>query len=377
MDIPLFNVAGQYQEIKSEIKRSIDDVLDSGQYIMGKNVQKFEEAVANYLGVKYAIGVASGTDALILSLDALGIGPGDEVITTPFTFFATAECISRLGAKPVFADIDPTTLTVDIDSIENAITPRTKAIIPVHIYGRCADMPKVMELARKHNLFVVEDVCQAMGGDVNGKKLGTWGDAGAFSFFPTKNLGAFGDGGLIATNDDALAEHIRMLRTHGSKEKYHNEIVGYNSRLDEIQAAVLLVKLAYLDKWNDDRRRIAEEYIGFLKELPIQLPQPGVGREHVFHLFTVLTDDRDRLMEFLKSRGIQTGVYYPIPLHLLPVYEELGYKKGSLPISEISCERALSLPMYPGLTEEQISYVAGSIADFFDTRYHNLNGMKA
>jgi len=366
--VPLLDLKEQFLTIKEEVMAVLEQVFESCEFILGPNVSAFEQEIAKYLGVKHAIGVGNGTDALVLILDALGIGPGDEVITTPYTFFATAECVSRLGAKPVFVDINPITLTIDPEKLEQAITSRTKAVIPVHIFGRAVDMPRIMDIASRHDLFVVEDACQSMGGEIEGKKLGTFGNAGAFSFFPTKNLGAYGDGGLVVTDDDELAERVRMLRAHGSKVKYHNELIGYNSRLDEMQAAVLRVKLRHLNEWDSRRREIALEYNKLLKDLPLQLPDPGDKGEHVFHLYTILTDNREELRAYLKSRGVETGVYYPTSLHLQPAYAELGYCKGDFPVSESACERNLSLPMYPDLTDEQIHYVAETLRGFFEER---------
>jgi len=368
VNIPFLDLKAQYQAIREQVLSSIEQVLETCEFILGANVSAFEQEIAEYLGVKHAIGVGNGTDALVLILDALGIGPGDEVITTPYTFFATAECVSRLGAKPVFIDIDPITLTIDPEKLEQAITSRTKAVIPVHIFGRAADMPRIVDIASRHHLFVVEDACQSIGGEIQDKKLGTFGNAGAFSFFPTKNLGAYGDGGLVVTDDDELAECVRMLRAHGSKVKYHNELIGYNSRLDEMQAAVLRVKLRHLNEWNNRRREIAIEYNELLKDLPVQLPDPGEKGEHVFHLYTILADNREELRTYLKSRGVETGVYYPTPLHLQPAYADLGYHRSDFPVSESACERNLSLPIYPELTDEQIHYVAQAVRGFFEER---------
>mgnify|MGYP001501951489 CR=1 FL=1 len=366
--VPLLDLKEQFLTIKEEVMAALEQVLETCEFILGPNVSAFEQEIAEYLGVKHAIGVGNGTDALVLIFDALGIGPGDEVITSPYTFFATAECVSRLGAKPVFVDINPITLTIDPEKLEQAITTRTKAVIPVHIFGRAVDMPRIMDIASRHDLFVVEDACQSIGGEIEGKKLGTFGNAGAFSFFPTKNLGAYGDGGLVVTDDDELAERVRMLRAHGSKVKYHNELIGYNSRLDEMQAAVLRVKLRHLNEWDSRRREIALEYNKLLKDLPLQLPDPGDKGEHVFHLYTILTDNREELRAYLKSRGVETGVYYPTPLHLQPAYADLGYRRGDFPVSESACERNLSLPMYPDLTDEQIHYVAETLRGFFEER---------
>lgn len=368
MTISLLDLKAQYEQIRTEVQGAINTVLESTKFILGPNEIYFEEEIAKYLGVKHAVGVGNGTDALVIALDSLGIGPGDEVITVPYTFFASAECISRVGAKPVFVDVDPTTLTMDPEKLKSAITAKTKAIIPVHIFGRAANIRRITTIAQEHHLFVVEDACQSMGADADGKKLGTFGNIGVFSFFPTKNLGAYGDGGLIVTNDDTLAERMQMLRAHGSKVKYQNEMIGYNSRLDEIQAAILRVKLTHLDDWNQKRQDIARKYNQLLDGLPIQLPDIGLENQHIFHLYTILIDKRDELKEFLGKKGIETGIYYPLPLHLQPAYRELGLTEGDFPVSEAACKRNLSLPMYPELTDEQIDYVASSVRAFFTGR---------
>ncbi|MCF6096385.1 DegT/DnrJ/EryC1/StrS family aminotransferase [Thermovorax subterraneus] len=367
--IQFLDLKAQYQEIKQEIKKEIEEVLESGQYILGPKEKQFEREIAEYLGVKHAIGVANGTDALIISLDALGIGPGDEVITTPFTFFASAECISRVGAKPVFADISfEDNLNIDTEKIEEKITEKTKAIIPVHIFGCPCNMDEIIEIAKRYDLFIVEDACQAIGAEYKGKKVGAIGDIGCFSFFPTKNLGGYGDGGLVVTNNDELAEKIKRLRVHGSTKKYYHSQIGYNSRLDEMQAAILKVKLKYIDQWNEKRIERARLYNEKLKDLPIILPK--IYREdykkHVFHLYTILTQKRDELKKYLEQKGIPTGIYYPLPLHLQEVYKDLGYKRGDLPNAEEACERALSLPLYPELKEGQVEYVAKTVREFFE-----------
>lgn len=366
MQIQFLDLKAQYETIKEDIKKAIIDAVESGQYIMGPNVKAFEEEIAAYLGVKHAIAVANGTDALVLTLDALGIGPGDEVITSPYTFFASAECISRVGAKPVFADIDPETFNIDPEDIEKKITEKTKAIIPVHIFGQAADMARIMAIAEKHGLYVVEDACQAMGAKVNGRKVGTIGKAGCFSFFPTKNLGAYGDGGLVVTDDDELADKIRLLRVHGSRKKYFHELIGYNSRLDEIQAAVLRVKLKHIDSWNEARRKKAMLYNELLRNTPVKTPDINGEKSHVFHLYTILAPNRNEIKSYLERKGIPTGIYYPLPLHLQEVYKNLGYKKGDLPIAEKTCEQNLSLPLYPELTDDQIKYVADAVIEFYE-----------
>jgi dTDP-4-amino-4,6-dideoxygalactose transaminase len=369
MQIQFLDLKAQYNDIKQEIKKEIEDVLESGQYILGPKVKQFEEEMANYLGVKYAIGVANGTDALVLSLDALSIGPGDEVITTPFTFFASAECISRVGAKPVFADITfDDNLNIDVEKIKEKITKKTKAIIPVHIFGCPCNMDEIKKLAKEYNLYIIEDACQAIGAEYKGKKIGTIGDIGCFSFFPTKNLGGYGDSGLVVTNNNELAEKIKKLRVHGSTKKYYHAYIGYNSRLDEIQAAILKVKLKYIDKWNQERIEKAKLYNQKLKDLPVTLPKiyNEDHKKHVFHLYTILTPKRDELKKYLEQKGIPTGVYYPLPLHLQEAYKELGYKQGDMPNAEKACEMALSLPLYPELKKEHIDYIANTVREFFE-----------
>lgn len=344
--VPILDLSPEIEALWDELQAAIQGVLRSGHFIMGPNVRAFEEEVAQYLGVKHAIAVNSGTDALVIALRAVRVGPGDEVITTPFTFFATAEAISQVGATPVFVDINPRTFNIDPNLIESAITPRTKAILPVHLYGQAVDMDSIMALAEKHNLKVVEDVAQAFGGEYKGQKTGTLGDVGAFSFFPSKNLGAYGDGGLIATNGDEIAEVARMLRVHGSKKKYYNEMVGYNTRLDEIQAAILRVKLPYIDAWNEGRRRVAQTYNESLKDVPgIVAPHEAPGAKHVYHQYTVrvLGGRRDEVQQRLAEAGIGTMVYYPFPVHRLTVYRE---NSSSLPIAERLAGEVLSLPLW-------------------------------
>lgn len=347
--IPVYDPLPEVEALWPELEEAFRRVMRSGQYILGPEVEAFEQEVAAYLGVKYAIGVNSGTDALVIALRALGVGPGDEVITTPFTFFATAEAISAVGATPVFVDIDPKTFNINPDLIAPAITPRTKAILPVHLYGLPADMDPILEIARSHGLKVLEDCAQAFGATYKGRKVGTLGDAGAFSFFPTKNLGGYGDGGLIATNSDEVAEMARMLRAHGSRRKYHNEMIGYNSRLDALQAAFLRVKLKHVDTFNARRREVAARYNDLLQGVP-GLVLPPLTEGHVFHQYTVrIPAGRDRVAEELASKGIGTMVYYPVPLHRLPVY---GYPEGTFPEAEQAAQEVLSLPMWAGLDPE-------------------------
>ncbi|MGB9790951.1 MAG: DegT/DnrJ/EryC1/StrS family aminotransferase [Thermacetogeniaceae bacterium] len=350
--IPVLDLKPEIESLWDELISAVEGVLKSGQFIMGPNVKAFEEEAAAYLGVRHAIGVNSGTDALVIALQAAGIGEGDEVITTPFTFFATAEAVSRLGATPVFVDIDPLAFNINPELIEQAVTPRTKAILPVHLYGQAADMDPIMEVAKKYGLKVIEDTAQAFGGEYKGRKLGTIGDAGCFSFFPSKNLGACGDGGLIATNDDEIAEKARMLRVHGAKKKYYNEMIGYNSRLDELQAAILRVKLPHIDEWNEARRRAAQRYNELLKDVPgIVPPYEAPYAKHVYHQYTVrvLNGKRDQVREYLAQQGIGTMVYYPVSLHKLPVYAD---NNCSLPEAEKAAAEVLSLPIWPELSEK-------------------------
>lgn len=369
MSLPLLDLKSQYNKIKQDVVDAVNRVLESGQYIMGPEVKAFEKEVAEYCGVKHAIGVGNGTDALLIALDARGIGSGDEVITTPFTFFATGEAISQLGATPVFVDIEPDTYNIDVEQIRKKINKKTKAILPVHIFGQPANMAEMMALAEEYDLFVLEDAAQAMGAEYQGKKIGSWGHAATFSFFPTKNLGGYGDGGMIVTNDDELAEKARILRVHGSfPKKYYHRTLGYNSRLDEIQAAMLRVKLRHLDTWNDQRREKAAIYHERLKELPIKTPIEAPSRKHIYHLYIVEAEEREELMQYLKEHGVATGVYYPLPLHLQEVYQELAYQEGSIPHAEFAAKRTFALPLFPELTEAQIDQVVNLIWQFYERK---------
>lgn len=376
--IPILDLSPQYQSLKPEIYAAIDRVLESGQFIMGPDVKQFEQEVATYLGVKHAIAVNSGTDALVIGLRSLGIGAGDEVITTPFSFFATAESISSVGATPIFVDIDPKTFNIDPAKIKDKITSRTKAIMPVHLYGNPAAMTQIMEIAQANNLKVIEDCAQSFGARyagvcsgcdgacsdtmrsaIAGKMTGTIGDVGAYSFFPSKNLGAYGDGGLIATNDDAIADLARMLRVHGAKKKYHNEIIGYNSRLDTLQAAILRVKLPHIDEWNAGRRRVASLYTELLADIP-EVVAPEVVSGHVFHQYTIriIKGDRDKVASDLAAKGISTMIYYPIPQDRLPIYA------GKYPVNPISDQlgtQVLSLPIWPELDRSIAEEVIGCL----------------
>ncbi|MEG3438679.1 DegT/DnrJ/EryC1/StrS family aminotransferase [Pannus brasiliensis CCIBt3594] len=362
--IPPVDLARQYRTISEEVGIAVLDVLGSGRYIGGETVSEFERQFARYHGTSDCVSCNSGTDALYLALRALGIGPGDEVITSPFTFIATAETITMVGATPVFVDIDLDTFNLDVTKIEAAITANTKAIVPVHLFGQSVNMSAVMEIARSRGLFVIEDCAQATGAEWDGQKVGSIGDIGCFSFFPTKNLGGCGDGGAIATNNPELAALIRMIKEHGSKVRYVHEAIGVNSRLDAIQAAILQIKLKYLDLWNDRRAEVARRYDELLQPLPnITLPSALVGGKHVWNQYTILVENRDRVREGLLERDAISMVYYPIPLHLQPVYQSLGYRKGQFPVSELAAEKVLSLPMFPDLTLEEQQQVTLALKD--------------
>ena len=369
MDVPLLDLKAQYQSIKHEVLSAMEAVCDEQGFVLGPRVAAFEEAMARYIGSRYAIGCASGSDALLLSLMAMGVKAGDEVITIPFTFFATASAVSRLGAKPIFVDIQADTFNIDPGVIEHAITPRTKAIIPVHLFGQCADMAAINEIATRKNVRVIEDACQAIGAAQQGKRAGVLGDTGCFSFFPSKNLGGFGDGGLITTNDKALADSMAMLHVHGSQVRYLHEAIGINSRLDALQAAVLQIKLKYLDQWNEGRRRNAERYQRLFAQTKhadcVVVPPTAPGNFHVYNQFTVRAPKRDALRAFLKEKGVGTEVYYPLPMHLQNCYRDLGHQKGSFPVSEQAAEEVMSIPIYAELTESQQGYVVEMIAEFY------------
>ena len=345
-------------------------VMESQQFILGPEVQSFEDEVAAFLGARLAVGCASGSDALLLSLLAFGIGPGDEIITTPFTFVATAGAVARVGAVPVFIDIESETLNIDPSLITAAITDRTRAIIPVHLFGLAANLEPILQLAEKHKLAVIEDAAQAIGARYRGVHVGTLGSFGCFSFFPSKNLGGAGDGGLVATNDPALADHLRLLRVHGSDRKYHYQILGTNSRLDALQAAILRVKLAHLEEWARARQNKAERYRVLLAECGLEgfvkLPSVPADRVHVYNQFVIRCPERDALREFLRDRGIPTEIYYPKPLQLQPAFAYLGYKPGQLPQAEAASREALALPIYPELMEHHQAAVVRTIAQFFD-----------
>ena len=367
------NLTKQYKSIKREIDFAIKRVLESGNFIGGEEVEGFENEMAKFCGTKYAVGVNSGTDALFLSLKALGINEGDEVITTPFTFIATAEIIANCGAKPVFVDIDPKTFNIDPNSVLKYLSTlrtkkRPKAIIPVHLFGQIADMDRIMRIARKYKLYVIEDAAQAIGAEYKGKKAGSIGDVGCFSFFPSKNLAAYGDGGMVVTNNKKIADKIRLLRNHGSspKEKYLNLILGTNSRLDALQAAILRVKLKHLTKWSHERAKKADYYSKNLKGIgDIIVPKISSGRNHIFHQYTIRTKLRDKLQKYLKEKGIPTMIYYPLPLHLQPAFKYLAYKKGDFPEAEKAAKEVLSLPIYPEISQKDQDYIIQKIKEFF------------
>ncbi len=368
MIVPVLDLKRQYHNIKEEINEAIGRVLESARFILGPEVLKLEKDMADFCGVKHGIGVANGTDALELVLKALGISEGDEVITTPFTFFASAEVVSKLGAKPVFVDIDKDTYLIDISKIEEKITGRTKAIIPVHIFGQACDMDRLADIAGKHGLYIIEDSCQAVGTGYKGRKVSSFGIAGCFSFYPTKNLGGYGDGGMIVTDNDELAEKIRILRGHGSKVKYYHKDMGYNSRLDELQAAILNVKFKYLNSWNKLRRDHAYRYNELLSGCVKTPGEADYEQYHTYHQYTIELSNRNELRKYLKDEGVGTMIYYPVPLHLQEVYSDLGYKAGDLPNSEEACRNVLSIPISPEMTIEEQDYVADKIKEFLGAK---------
>lgn len=394
MNISLIDLKRQYKTIKEESDKAVLDVLSNAQYIMGENVKSFEKEFSEYIGVKNSISVGNGTDALIIALRALGVGEGDEVITTSYTFFATAEAISYVGAKPVFVDVDLDTYNIDVNKIEEKINSNTKAIIAVHIFGNPCDMDIINEIANKHSLFVIEDAAQAVGAEYKGKKIGTLSDIACFSFFPTKNLGCAGDGGMIVTNDDNLATILKALRVHGSGEnglraynilnnideaieedkstdntvynplKYYNYIIGQNSRLDELQAAILRIKLRKIADWTENRIENAGIYTENLKSTNLVTPITEKNSKHVYHLYILQSEKREELCDFLKGKGIATGIYYPVPMHLQKVFIPLGYVEGDCPNAEYLSKRTFALPMFPELTKEEIEYITNSVKEF-------------
>ena len=365
MQVPFLNLGAQYTALKDQLLPAVEKVLAGAHYILGPNVSAFESEIAAYCGAKFGIGVNSGSDALTLALRALDIGPGDEVVTTPFTYIAPAESIHQMGAKIVFADIDPRTFLIDLDDVAKRITPRTKAIIPVHLFGQAAPLNELRALAEPRGLALVEDCAQAIGAKYHGIGVGSIGRFGCFSFYPTKNLGADGDGGMVVTSDEALAKKLKMLRVHGIERRYFHDLHGFNSRLDEIQAAILRVKLPHLGRWNARRAEIAARYDAAFAGLPLELPVTAPGSSHIYHVYAVLADRRDALQQFLADRGVPTIIYYPRPLHLQTLYADYGWREGDFPVAEAVSKRVLPLPMYPELTDEQVDYVAGVVCRFF------------
>lgn len=366
MPVPFFNITRQNNRLESELDAALTEVVRSGKFILGEKVASLEKEAAHFCGTKHAIGVASGTDALHLALRACGIKQGDEVITSPFTFVATAEAIAYCGATPIFVDIEPKTFNIDASKIENNITKNTKAILPVHLYGQSCAMDKINEIASKNKLRIIEDCAQAIGAEMNGKKVGSIGDVGCFSFFPTKNLGCFGDGGLVTTNDAKIAEETIVLRGHGSRQTYHYDIIGYNSRLDALQAAIIHVKLRYLEDFSRARAKNASLYREILSGIEeITLPYEIAEGKHVYNQFTIRTKERDRLFGHMKERGIGAMVYYPLSLHLQKAFAHLGYKPGDLPQSEAAQNEVLSLPIFPELEEQEIKNVCEAIKSFY------------
>jgi dTDP-4-amino-4,6-dideoxygalactose transaminase len=371
--IPMLDLKAQYAAIRPEVEAAIARVMESQHFILGPEVEALEQEIAAYSHCGFGIGVSSGTDALLVSLMALGIGPGDEVLTSPYSFFATAGAIVRLGARPVFVDIDLDTLNLDVSQLEAAITPRTRVILPVHLAGQMADMGEIMRIAEKRNLFVVEDACQALGADFGGRRAGSLGHLGCFSFFPSKNLGGAGDSGMVVTNDPALADRVALLRNHGHRPKYYNQAVGGNFRMDALQAAILRAKLPHLESWTEARRRNAALYNDLFRRAglvegdsaPLVLPrETGWGR-HIYHLYQLRVRSRSALMAHLKAAGIASEIYYPVPLHLQACFKEWGYRPGSLPNAERAAEETLALPIYPELTQSQMERVVGAVAEFY------------
>jgi dTDP-4-amino-4,6-dideoxygalactose transaminase len=368
MDVPLLDLNAQFRTIEGEVRAAIDGVLESQHFIMGPEVKALEGEIAAYSDARFGVGVSSGTDALLVALMAAGVGPGDEVVTTTYSFFATAGVVSRLGATPVFVDIDPATFNMDAEAAARAINDRTRAVIPVHLYGRCADMDPVIEAAMDRGVIVLEDAAQAIGArDAAGRRAGSVGDMGAFSFFPSKNLGGFGDGGMVVTSDEALNEKLRILRVHGARPKYYHHVVGGNFRLDALQAAILRVKLRHLDGWTEARRANADLYrelfadAGLEDVVTVPTDVPG----HIYNQFVIRVPRRDELAEHLSRSGVGTAVYYPVPFHMQGCFKELGYAEGDFPHAEKAAREVLAVPIYPELTREQQAYVVGRIGEFY------------
>jgi dTDP-4-amino-4,6-dideoxygalactose transaminase len=369
--VSLLDLNAHYEKIWDEVQEALKRVLLSKQFILGPEVKELEKEIAAYCQSEYAIGCASGSDAILLALMAIDVGAGDEVITTPYTFFATVGSIVRLGARPVFVDIDEATFNLDVNQLDQAITDKTKAILPIHLFGQCADMDRINQLANAKNIPVIEDAAQAIGAEYKGKRAGSLGTMAAFSFYPSKNLGGAGDGGMLTTNDSALAEKLRALRAHGAKKKYFHDYVGLNSRLDSLQAAILRVKLNYLDEWAEKRRQNAETYRNLFSQTEllrnglVKLPVAVEGMLHVYNQFVILVNDRDNLITYLKEQGIGTEIYYPLPLHLQTCFTDLGFKRGDFPISEMASQNSLAIPIYPELSEDDQRYVVSTIVDYY------------
>lgn len=357
-EIPLVDFKREHTEIQQEIYKAIERVFESGRFVLGDEGAAFETEFSSYIGAKYGIGVNSGSDALFLALKALGIDENSEVITVSHTFVSTVDGIIRCGAKPVFVDVEPDTYCIDTAKIEENITKRTKAILPVHLYGHPADLDEVLKIAKQYNLSVIEDACQAHGAEYKGRKVGSFGNAGCFSFYPVKNLGAYGDGGIVTTNDSSLAERIKLLRNYGQSRKYYHDLVGINSRLDELQAAILRVKLSRLDEWNEQRRRLAKLYKDILEQTDVLLPSERPYVKHAYHLFVIRLAGRDNCQRFLQKSGIQTQIHYPIPVHKQKAYAAFGRTKD-LSVTQTICNEILSLPLYPSLTDEEVAYTGG------------------
>ena len=366
MQVPLLDLKAQYADIKTDVDKAVHRVLDSARFIGGPEVSGLEEEVARYCGTPHAVGCASGTDALLLALRGLQVGPGDEVVTSAFSFFASAGTIANVGARPVFVDIDPRTYNLDAHRLEAAITPLTKAVVAVHLFGQCCDLGAVKAVCDKHQLFLIEDAAQAIGSEWEGRRAGSVGDVGAFSFFPSKNLGAAGDGGIMSANDAALAERLKLLREHGAKPKYYHALVGTNSRLDALQAAILRVKLRHLDRWSEKRAKNASLYDQLFEGARLTRPYKDARTRHIYNQYVIRVPQRDALRQHLTERGVGTEIYYPVPLHLQQCFASLGYREGDMPQSEAAAREVLALPIYPELTEEQIRYVAACVRDFTD-----------
>ncbi len=365
-NIPLVDLRGQYAPLQEEVKEAISDVLDGMNLFLGENVFQLESDFAEFCNATHAVGVGSGTDAVYLGLRALGVGPGDEVITVPNTFIATVSAINMAGAKPVFVDIDPDTYLMDTSKIREAITERTKVLLPVHLYGQPVAMDKVSMLAQEHGLGVLEDACQAHGAEYRGARTGTLGDAAAYSFYYSKNLGAYGEGGMVVTESRDIATQLQLLRNHGSSTRYYHSVLGMNSRLDELQAAVLRIKLRHLEQWNAARRELAGEYNRRLADLPdVITPAESADAKHVYHLYVIRTRERDSLLDWLKEHGVHAGIHYPVPIHLQEACSDLGYERDDFPVAEKVTDEIISLPIYPELTIDDVAYVCQTIGDFF------------